>query len=487
MSKKRITALLLFMLMAATSCGGNGSGGNDDTTAGADTSAGDQSEETTAAEYQYADIDCGGDNFTVLNASTTWGFYSYMDFETQTGESLDDAVYERNRFVEDKYNMKLEIIEDDIDKNYEKYRSAILAGDDTYDAAYIRCDRIASFIADGYLTNLLDNTGIQLDKPWWDQTVTEKSLIGDKSKLYFASNDFSLVGFDGTLCCYFNENMLADLGLDKPYDLVREGKWTIDRLKEYTTAAANLNGDTSFKWNESGNAVYGLVSYEDCVNGFITGSGENYVTVDSDGQPKLLANAEHFYNVIDKAFSIIGTDGEFLFQNGSGNSHYEMIFKNNRALFTIAEIKASSKYRDMTETFGIVPIPKYDEAQDRYYSHRTHVCLTMSIPVTNTDPDRTGAILDTFAYLSNRDILPIYYNVKVAQKGLRNEDSIEMLGIISESRGFDIGEGYGWTEDLSAKVNTMLVSTKKNNVVSLVDSNRSKIEESINKTLELMK
>ena len=33
----------------------------------------------------------------------------------------------------------------------------------------------------------------------------------------------------------------------------------------------------------------------------------------------------------------------------------------------------------------------------------------------------------------------------------------------------------------------MLVSTKKNNVASLVDSNRSKIEESINKTLELMK
>ena len=173
--------------------------------------------------------------------------------------------------------------------------------------------------------------------------------------------------------------------------------------------------------------------------------------------------------------------------NDSGNSHYEMIFKNGRSLFTIAEIKASSKYRDMNATFGIVPIPKYDEAQDRYYSHRTHVCLTMSIPVTNAQPDRTGAILDTFAYLSNRDILPIYYNVKVAQKGLRNDDSIEMLGIISESRGFDIGEGYGWTEDLSAKVNTMLVSTKKNNVASLVDSNRSKIEESINKTLELMK
>ena len=482
--KKRNLALLLIVSALAVSCGGGTVPGETTADGGNVTTH----EETTAkAEYEFADIDLGGDSFTVLNATTTWGFYSSMDFESQTGESLDDKVYERNRFVEEKYGMKLEIVEDDIDKNYEKYRSSILAGDDEFDVAYIRCDRIASFIADGYLCNLLDYPTFRLDENWWDQTVTQKSLIGDKKHLYFASNDFSLVGFDGTLCCYFNEDMLADLKLDKPYDLVREGKWTIDRLKEYTAAAANLNGDESFAWNENGNAIYGLASYEDCVNGFITGSGENYVTVDKNGQPKLLANAERFYNVIDKAFGIIGTDGEFLFKNGSGNSHYEMIFKNGRSLFTVAEIKASSKYRDMDMTFGIVPIPKYDEAQDKYYSHRTHVCLTMSMPKTNPEPERTGIIMDTFAYLSKRDILPEYYNVKVAQKGLRNEDSIEMLGIISEGRGFDIGEGYGWTEDLSSKVNTMLVSTRQNNVASLVDSYRAAIEADIQKTLDLMK
>lgn len=482
--KKRSLALLLIVSALAVSCG-SGTVPDETTADGGNVTT---PEETTAkAEYEFADIDLGGDSFTVLNATTTWGFYSSMDFESQTGESLDDKVYERNRFVEEKYGMKLEIVEDDIDKNYEKYRSSILAGDDEFDVAYIRCDRIASFIADGYLYNLLDYPTFRLDENWWDQTVTQKSLIGDKKHLYFASNDFSLVGFDGTLCCYFNEDMLADLKLDKPYDLVRDGKWTIDRLKEYTAAAANLNGDESFAWNENGNAIYGLASYEDCVNGFITGSGENYVTVDKNGQPKLLANAERFYNVIDKAFGIIGTDGEFLFKNGSGNSHYEMIFKNGRSLFTVAEIKASSKYRDMDMTFGIVPIPKYDEAQDKYYSHRTHVCLTMSMPKTNPEPERTGIIMDTFAYLSKRDILPEYYNVKVAQKGLRNEDSIEMLGIISEGRGFDIGEGYGWTEDLSSKVNTMLVSTRQNNVASLVDSYRAAIEADIQKTLDLMK
>ncbi|MCI8388013.1 MAG: extracellular solute-binding protein [Clostridiales bacterium] len=484
--KKLISiALLMALLLTQTACGDTGKPvdtDNNDTVSGDDSSSAPE----TKPEYVFPELDCDGDTFTVLNASTTWGFYHYMDFESQTGEMLDDEVYARNRFIEDKFNLELEIVEDDIDQNYNKYRTAILAQDDVYDVAYIRCDRMSSFMESGYLYNLLDYQEFQLDKPWWDQVITEKSLIGDKKKLYFAGNDFSLIGFEGTLCCYFNENMLDDLGLETPYNLVREGKWTIDKLGEYAAAGANLNGDTSFAWNESGNAIYGMASYEDSLNAFITGGGENYVTIDDKGQPVLISNPDRFYNIIEKAFNIYSTEGEFIFMNGSGNSHYEMIFKNGRSLFTIAEIKASSKYRDMDDTFGIVPIPKYDENQDKYYSHRTHICLTMSVPVTNQQPERTGIIMDALSYLSSTNILPVFYNVKVAQKGLRNDDSIEMLGIISSSRSFDIGEGYAWTEELSGKVNTSVVNQKNNNVVSLVDSMRSSIEAAFKKTLEFM-
>ncbi len=490
--KTMLCAALLLAVAAHTACSDMtpaetntpGTAGNTETAAGQDDTA--VPEETEEA-YVYPELDCGGDTFTVLNASTSWGFYHYMDFDAPTGEILDDAVYERNRFVEEKFNLKFDIVEEDIDQNYNKYRNAINAQDDAYDVAYIRCDRLASFMADGSLYNLLDYEQFQLEKPWWDQVIREKSLIGDKNKLYFAGNDFSLIGFEGTLCCYFNEKMLANLDLETPYELVRNGQWTIDRLQEYALAGANLNGDSNFSWQENGNAIYGLASYEDSLNAFITGGGENYVTIDDAGQPVLLQNMERFYNIVDKAFKIYSTDGAFIFMNGSGNSHYEMIFKNGRSLFTIAEIKASSKYRDMEDTFGIVPIPKYDEDQENYYSHRTHVCLTMSMPVTNPDPERTGIVMDALSYLSSTDILPVFYHVKVAQKGLRNEDSIEMLGIISGSRSFDIGEGYAWTEELSAKVNTAVVNNKRNNVMSLVDSYRKSIEASFAKTLEFMK
>ena len=63
------------------------------------------------------------------------------------------------------------------------------------------------------------------------------------------------MAFDSMWCLFFNENMMEDHKLELPYDLVREGKWTIDRLTGCCTAVANLNGDEKFKWNKDGKAV----------------------------------------------------------------------------------------------------------------------------------------------------------------------------------------------------------------------------------------
>lgn len=61
-----------------------------------------------------------------------------------------------------------------------------------------------------------------------------------------------------------------------------------------------------------------------------------------------------------------------------------------------------------------------------------------------------------------------------------------MLGIIRDGRSFDIGEGYGWTEDLSADINSMYVSKKQNNIASRLESYRAKIDRAIEKTMEYM-
>jgi ABC-type glycerol-3-phosphate transport system substrate-binding protein len=442
--------------------------------------------EHTEFVYEYPELDCGGATFTFLNSTTNWGFYTDIDFDSLTGDILDDAVFNRNRFIEEKFNVKFEVFEDDIDTAYNYLQTAVLAGDNIYDATFCRGDKLSPFILEGYLVNLFDYPYFQLEQPWWDQSIMKQALIGDGEQLYFASTDFSLVGFDGTICLFFNENMMDDHGLEAPYDMVRNGKWTLDRLGEYIKAGTNLNGDENFTWKLGGNSIYGLTSWATCANALLIGSNESYIIKDEKNEPMLGLENKRFYDVAAKIATMLGKAGDYLLLNDDQTAnHYELVFKSGRAFFLCAELKASSKYRDMNDNYGIVPMPKYDENQKEYHSFRFTGSLLMAIPVTNQDLKRTGIIMDALAYKSYTDVLPVYYDVNVSQKGLRNEDSIEMLGIIRDSRFFDIGMAYGWTSDLYSAIESAL-NAGTTDLASIIASNKDKVTESIKKTMELM-
>ena len=131
--KRKIAAILLIAILASLqSCG-------DGKTLADETSNQSESGETTASasEYDWADLDCGGDTFTILNSTDTYGFYNVLDFETSTGDRLDDAVYNRNRQIEEKYRFKLEIVDENHRESSDKFREAVMSGDDIYDAAFI--------------------------------------------------------------------------------------------------------------------------------------------------------------------------------------------------------------------------------------------------------------------------------------------------------------------------------------------------------------
>ena len=109
-SRRLISLLLLASLIAsASACGSDVPDVNDTTTTTAD-------ETTVKPEYEFSALDCGGDTFTILNTRKTWNMYTYIDLESQTGDSLDDAVYERDRNIEDIFKVKLDVREELIDE-----------------------------------------------------------------------------------------------------------------------------------------------------------------------------------------------------------------------------------------------------------------------------------------------------------------------------------------------------------------------------------
>ena len=451
--KQRFSLILaLLMLASAVSCG-DATVEPSETTTGGETTT----EAETTPEYTFADVNLGGAKLPVLNSSTNWGFYTTIDLDEATGESLDDAVFARNSKLEEKFNFEFDVTEADITETIDMMQKAVLSGDDVYKAGFLRGEYLSPLISDGMLVNLNSLDSLDLDREWWDQNIRTAASVGDGAALYIAGTDFSLMGFGGTIGTFFNKNMLGDLGGASPYQLVRDGKWTLDELAKYAKLGANLNGAENFTFEKDGKAKYGLVTWYSGVTAMVLGSGEEYLKRDKNNMPYLAVENDRFYSVCSKIASLTATEGEFGdFNDRTVGKHYEMVFAAGRALMCIAELKASNNFREMTDNFGILPIPKYDEAQEKYVCLRSPATIYLCMPVTNQNKEETAAVLDAATYLSYRDVLPIYYNVTVAQKGLRDEESIEMLEIIQASRYFDAGRIYGWTTSLYDSVENSL-------------------------------
>lgn len=479
--KRKISLLLcLIIALSAASCGGETGGETKTTTSGND------SESTTEAapEYEFADINYGGKDFTFLNVAST--ALNSVDRE-MTGDVLDDAIWKRTSTIEELYN--LNIVEESAVYNEitNQLRNTVMAGDDVYQAAFPLSEPMGGLFTDGLVWNLNEGSGFQFDKPWWDGAVMSEAAVGSNKAIYFASSDISLHNFNMSWCMYFNRNMVIDNQLELPYDLVREGKWTYDELLKYISVGYNLNGDASYAWNQDGKCVYGITTMKpDGITQAFVGCGEKYISM-NDGDPKLAAGSDHFYKVAEKLAKIYGTEGQAFFGNDRNNgSHYEMVFAAGRSMFTACEIKGGNgngAFREMKDDYGIVPLPKLDENQENYISPIALYTFFMVIPKTNNDIETTSKILDTLAYLSYRDVVPAFYDVTLNIKNIRDEETTEMLDIIRASRTYDTAYAFGWGSSLRSSIASKIVSDSSD-IASDIAAQKESTEATIKTSLE---
>ncbi|MBQ8510006.1 MAG: hypothetical protein IJ493_08885 [Clostridia bacterium] len=447
---RRHISLLLFaaLLTSMSACGDTASGSQDTTNADTTTSA-----DTTEAGYDYSGLDFGGEKVKILSTCDFYTMHMQFDREETNGESLNDAIYNRNRLVESNLNIEFENIVVAASSAYDtnnlvasNIQKAVEAGDNYCDIALIPPNPCAALITGGYFKDLLEYDQLQLDEAWYNQSYNESVLINDK--MYFGMSDMSVGLTDGMWALFFNENMMTDLKLDAPYDLVREGKWTLDKFGEYLKAAANLNGDDNFTtWNQEGKSVYGM-AFTDYNYYRFTNSCEEKIIDNVDGKLAFTAGSEHFFNVAEKIQNVLThEDGRICISGGNDydgtQGNYMYVFSVQRSLFLNAEICKAQGFRDFSFEYGLVPVPKYDENQEDYITTIYQEALAFSIPVNCETAERSATVIDALSYEGMKWVVPVYREITVEQKGLRNEDSIEMLGIITDGAYIDLGSVFG--------------------------------------------
>ncbi len=429
--KTRLTAIFLLATMLATaSCGGSGAA--EDTTASGDTP------DTTTAEAVEVDY------YSTL-PDTTYGGKEYrmigVDYATrrnfpndeETGDVVNDALYDRNRLIEEKYEVKIvSTAKADQASLTTTVQNSITAGEQEFDILITTISgSLETLMRGDMLYDLRQIPSLKLDADWWSVGMYENNVIGGKQ--YITMGDISPMKFYAPFCLACNQRLAEDYQLGDLYTLVDEGKWTFDRFDEIVRELSrDLNGDTAFTVDD----FYGYAYIDSSItyNAHYTAMGQKLSDIDSKGNISVNIGSEASIDIINEIKS--------LFETIPAVSSPDQItlFKEGRALFignSYATIAANM--RDMEDDFGVIPTPKLDENQESYHSYiNTWVLGGVAIPKNVADADMVGHISEALCYASYELVRPALYETTIKEKVSRDEMSKKMLDLIFDTTYLDM-------------------------------------------------
>lgn len=437
-----------------SSCGGNSSSGtNNPTDANVIDNSMDTPDEPTEPKvtYEVPESDFEGYVFRVVDRrDATFGWWETLDMyaEEETGEPLNDAVYNRNRLLESKFNITIQEISKEGGDIPTFVQKSVQAGSDDFDVFYCTMQQAASLLQKGIQTDLYEVPYLNFEKPWWDSFVNDAMTVG--GKLYFAAGDISTITNDATWCIMFNKDLNQSMGFDDPYAVVNEGKWTLDVLHENCKKVTkDLNGDGVFVPEDQ----WGAVNQHECAYALFASTGQRMIEKDTEDFPYLALNNERTINVLNKVITFLSDDRAQVKADDYDGKYTNVwdevnvkTFSEGRALYYISPIASVIRMRNMADNFGILPLPKYDETQLQYYSPLQYNNATvMNIPKSASDTTRTGIILEAWAAESVDTITKAYYDINLTGKFTRDEESSEMLDLIFANRIIDQGILFNWS------------------------------------------
>ncbi len=431
--KRQISVLLALTTVASVvSCGGSG------TTAETTTA---QGETTTAAPVEEVKLpveksDFGGAKFNVLAPNNMSVYQQYFFAEEQNGDQMNDAIYNRQIAVEDYLNVDIElIVGGGINEIASTVEKSVLASDDAYQLVLSHGMRnVPEMVTGDLLYDWYEFEDVNLDADYWNQSCNENISFG--GKLYYTNSDFMIVS---PVSIFFNKDMITDFGLENPYDIVREGTWTLDKMIEMAeTASGDLNGDTVYDFNDR----YGLTSSNDWEwIGMFYSSGIKTVRKTADGNNfELTLNTPDMYTLVEKIDNLVNKSDTVYMWNYDASAADKLTIATGRTLFQMTGVSSLIGFRSADVDFGIVPLPKLYETQENYET--CDWSGLMSSPKTIANPEMVGKVCELLAFHSDDTVTPAYYDVLLGQKLARDADTKEMLDIIFDSIVYDAGMNY---------------------------------------------
>ena len=480
---KRTVALLLAALMTAGTLIGcsesaqNSEPAEDPSSVTPETEAAE--EETEGFTDGLEDRDFGGRVYTVLYRDEDEHLRE-ITAEELTGDVINDAIYNRTAELQERFNMVLGLLPVSEGNLNNTFTNAVTAGDRSFDVGFQHMILTASLAASGVTMNWYNVPHVDFEKPWWTEAVKELTVNG---VMYVTASDYCMNTFEMTWCLIFSKDMMTDLIIEEtPYDLVREGRWTLDA---YYDMVKDVSNDSDGDGKMTVHDTYGINSYGSpwlaSVSNYWWACGESISKFGDDGMPYFAMDSERTYEIFDKMYALLAEDDIAWMDQTSGQ---KMIFWNGQALFASMMVRDVEVNRDKDLAYGLVPYPKYDELQEKYLTQVDGHASVMAVPVTLTDDDAdfAGTMIEAFSAAAYSQVIPAYYETAMQTKFAQDETMPLMLELIRQGRVFNFGYVYDPVINRDVLVNNILGKNKE--LASKFKSNKKLTEKYYEKVVK---
>lgn len=406
-----------------------------------------------------------------------------------SGDVIEDAIYERNLAVEESLGVKLNIVPvaglwDDRTTFMTAITSSVMALDDAYHLISGYAAYITSMASEGVLANWNEVPDVDFAKPWWNDNIVDEMNIADR--LYFVTGDMSLTSTEYLFCQFFNKGLVENFGLENPYTLVKEGRWTLDTITKYTSEVSfDVNGDGKMDEND----MYGYISDDsNYISGFQAAFDAAVTRKDEDGIPRLAVTEEDFTNKFMALYTFLRESQSsylnFMSTSFAGENDVTAgMFKAGNALIMADMLGNASTLRDSEVEFGIIPYPKYDEAQKDYRTTAWDAYTLFCIPVTS-DLKTAGIVAENLSAYSHKNVVPAFYEVALKTKFARDVESSDMIDIIRAGATFDFGTVNSIHCANCGHIYRNLIQGSNPNIASFIASNAKAMTRTLDKFVE---
>jgi len=489
--KKRIIIFLLILIIFISSCGSP-----EDNNSNTKNPAGDSHEQQTkddiittdeiAPDLPERDFNEAKINFLVRGGDANEWDALDIYTEGETGDAVNDIIFQRNCLVESKYNVIITETPVKVGSAYSTVSKLVKSGDNSYHAVIANAEESFSMSTNNLLLDLNAIPNIDLKNPWWDIALNKDLTL--RNRQFCAANATNLMSYEATWIAMFNKKMLTDSGYDPAniYNMVKEGKWTLASYLELTKDyIMDLNNDGKMDDKDQ----YGTSGQSTLATGFYIGADLRFIEKDDNDGLIFKEFDDRTANLLDMITEICNNktafnshDTSMNKQHSSNPEYSRVLLAENRTLFFTETLLCVRILREMAEAFGVVPMPKYDETQENYTSMVHHWATSLnSVPNICPDLEMTGIILEEMAYQSKQKVLPVYFEKAINGKYLRDEESIEMIDYIMQNRVIDLGvaSNYG---NISGGISD-LIYKGKTDFASLYEKSGNSVKKEIDKIM----